>query len=159
MEFDIHGNLKPYGSIEANLQEFEEVFVTGFPASSGRQDIWLHFNVFLEEFKNDIMQEGFYMWLNGSFVTRKANPRDLDLVIFLDFGVMERAENKLSRFKSLAYQKEKSLDIYFSSVYPTGHRYNIRSVLDAMEWLDLFSHSRPQKHTRKRPKGFIKIAF
>jgi hypothetical protein len=159
MDFDSNGNLKPYTFINSDIATFEEFFVKNFPLSTTRFSINSNFTKFLANFKKEIVSSNFYLWIDGSFVTQKMNPNDLDVVVFLDFETFDKVENQLTIYKSIKYHEEEKLDIYFMKLYPVNHKYNIRTVLDTMEWLDLFSHTRPNKNNKKLPKGFIKISF
>lgn len=78
-EFMEDGNLFP-GIHAYSLEDFEQQFVTMFSASSTRRKI---FESLMEWLKllMDILPPR-YIWLDGSYLTTKIDPNDIDLVIF-----------------------------------------------------------------------------
>ncbi len=95
------------------------------------------------------------------FTTTKEFPQDIDLVIFADYNVFQE---KMNEFKILlANQKadKKRLDIHKVEVYPKSHK-NYETIYEPnwYYWLDLFSHTRKDRRTKKRQsRGFIKIIY
>jgi len=51
--------------------------------------------------------------VDGSFVTLKENPKDIDVVTFLDWEVYELREKALERFWGYNLE-DKGLDTYFA---------------------------------------------
>lgn len=92
----------------------------------------------------------FYQWINGSFVTRKARPKDIDVVSFINHEVYAGIE---PQFRELRL-KYSGVDAYFVRVYPEGHSRRFITQFDQIEWRHLFSTDR-----RRRKKGFIQINF
>jgi hypothetical protein len=81
LAFDSDGLLPP-GPQSATVAEVEEVLVTGFAGSSTRRvifDLWLEHRRAI----SDVVSLG-RQWLDGSFATAKLDPRDADVVTFLD---------------------------------------------------------------------------
>ncbi|MBK9335179.1 MAG: hypothetical protein IPM98_00795 [Lewinellaceae bacterium] len=91
----------------------------------------------------------FELWLDGSFATRKINPRDIDLVLFLDYNDYKTFETTLREVSILFAPM---LDIYFVSVYPAEHSFFVRTQFDRVEYLHLFSKDR-----LKKKKGFVQL--
>ena len=60
----------------------------------------------------------FEQWINGSFVTTKENPNDIDFVTFIDSTIFKQNEAKLEEFWSFALEDE-GLDAYIVKIYPT----------------------------------------
>ena len=80
--FDQFGNPSPYSIVALTYNECKNIFVDNFQNSNTRQDNW---NNFLE-FHHDIEKVSRYLvkhWLDGSFVTNKENPNDIDVVSFV----------------------------------------------------------------------------
>jgi len=59
----------------------------------------------------------FFQWINGSCVTQKAHPRDLDVVTFVDFGNFQGKEDVLKK----NFYASSTLDCYFVVSYPEGY--------------------------------------
>lgn len=154
LSFDPDGFLMPYTAVTADLESFKETFVGGFPDSATRGGIFNNYQDWLATFRSTVCQTGFYQWIDGSFVTRKNNPNDLDIVTFVDHAVYLEKERNIGAFKSLKFRKETKLDLYFANVYPANHALRKNFEFDSAYWLDLFSKNRLKQH-----KGFIQIDF
>ena len=74
-----NGNLNP-GIHPYNISDFEEQFVKEFGNSTTRKNIYEKFKIWIKAVINEVKPR--YIWLDGSFVTEKIDPNDLDLVIF-----------------------------------------------------------------------------
>ena len=151
LQFDENGNLTPYQSIETTMAEFEKTFVSNFPRSQTRPAIFENYLRYLSDLKA-LVGGGFFQFLNGSFVTRKLNPADLDVVTFLDFDWIEAHETELRPFKTAGFYPR--VDGYFEKTYPENHPFFARYRADLAYWHQIFIRSRFQK-----PKGFIKLIF
>lgn len=112
LEFDEKGNLTPYNNIEINYEIFVKNFVDSFPLDSTRHQILTNFERFLEKLRLKIYPH-FSIWINGSFVTQKLNPNDIDFLIFIEYDWFEINELSLSDFKTMIKQDYKDLDVYF----------------------------------------------
>lgn len=159
MQFDFYGNLFPPQIIEIDLVTFEEVFVNSFPKSKTRKKLFDDYLTYIAGFKQAISPT-FYQWINGSFVTSKQNPNDIDIVTFLESAIYKEHLLQLKPYKGLTLFQEKSLDCYFVECFPENHEmYETITLPDTLEWLHLFSKTRPDHKGQKNPKGFIKICF
>lgn len=74
-----NGNLNP-GIHEYSISEFEEQFVNDFPESRTRLEIYNNFKQWINFLIH--IKPPRYLWLDGSFLTKKLDPNDLDLVLF-----------------------------------------------------------------------------
>ncbi|WP_428667494.1 DUF6932 family protein [Runella sp.] len=159
MTFDNLGNLFPYDIIKTDLVSFEQVFVTNFPKSATRRRIFENYQQLIVDFKHQVTGS-FYQWIDGSFVSEKVNPNDIDIITFLDHKIYEIQAQKLMNFSGYELQREKKIDSYFVKLYPVEHpHYEIITKLDTLEWLHLFSKTKVQRNGNKYPKGIIQIDF
>jgi hypothetical protein len=74
--------LLPSGRQQVTVEEFREAFVTRFPQSKTRDQLfqrWLQHRASLLHLVSVEKQ-----WINGSFVTAKTDPADIDVVTFFD---------------------------------------------------------------------------
>lgn len=78
-DFLENGNLNP-GIHEYSFNEVEKQFVIDFPSSETRKNIYQNFCIWLKKLVE--IKSPRYIWLDGSFLTKKVNPNDLDLVVF-----------------------------------------------------------------------------
>jgi hypothetical protein len=117
---------------------------------------------YIHDFKNQI-SENFYQWIDGSFVTSKLNPNDIDIVTFVSAENYEKNSSKLVDFHGIRIKKEQELDCYFVKEYPVEHKnYELITHLDYVYWLDFFSKAKPKPNARtgkKYAKGIIQINF
>lgn len=111
-KFVQNGNLEP-GIHSYNIEEFETQFIKEFSNSSTRKNIYNNFRIWVKYLINELKPR--YIWLDGSFLTEKLNPNDLDLVIFYrpeDITSSELAE-KL-KFLIEDVSRKYSCDAYIS---------------------------------------------
>lgn len=96
--FDKHGNLIPYDLHQISISELEEEFVNPFPNSTTRKDIIDgHSNYVIDLFQ--VLESNFFQWLDGSFVTQKIDPNDIDVVNFVHYSELTNDKvNLLRRF-------------------------------------------------------------
>jgi hypothetical protein len=153
MEFDKNGNLYPYKVIEIDLEIFEQMFVSDFPFSITRKRIFENYLIYLENLKN-IVNSSFYQWIDGSFITNKREPKDIDFVTFLDFEIYRKNEKEVTKLLNLRYDKANATDGYFIEVFPDGHKSFNNFQMDKIEWLHTFGTSRTNQN-----KGIIQLNF
>ncbi len=153
MDFDAFGHLTPYAVLETSLDEFEAVFVTGFPESLTRKRIFERYTAYAEELRG-IVGGGFTQWVDGNFVTRKVNPGDVDVVTLLD---AQRFFANIRAFETFERKWHKVGDLtdgYFLPVYPIGHRLRFQTEFDFMDWRDRFGQD-----LKQRKKGIVQLSF
>lgn len=158
MEFDVFGHLFPYEVIQSDLITFEAVFVTASPASQTRNQIYEAFTTYMGQLR-EVVGEGFFVWVDGSFVTRKLNPRDIDFVTFLDFDLYAKHEVNLEALRQLRFERGSLTDGFFVKVYPQNHPNRKFYELDRAEWLFDFGRSRTRHNTPFRNKGLVELTF
>jgi hypothetical protein len=151
--FDELGNLTPYEVMEMSLDAFEAHFVIAFPESTTRKPIFDAYRQCLTQLQG-LIGGGFTQWVDGSFVTRKLNPRDLDLVTFLEIDRYERAQVPLDELRWGRIKKNSLTDGYFLFVRPEGHPYRSTYESDRADWFRHFKWGR-----NHRPKGWIELKF
>ncbi|WP_138495927.1 DUF6932 family protein [Paenibacillus pinistramenti] len=78
-QFLSNGNLTP-GIHTYKLDEFKQQFVADFKTSSRRPIIYNNFTIWIEQLLNVLPPR--FVWLDGSFLTTKVDPNDIDLVVF-----------------------------------------------------------------------------
>jgi hypothetical protein len=153
MEFDKNGNLYPYSVIETDLETFEKMFVSDFTFSLTRKRIFENYLIYLENLKESV-NTGFFQWIDGSFVTNKKDPKDIDFVTFLDFGLYREHEKAISKLLSLRYDTKNGTDGYFVETFPDTHKGYNNFQMDRIEWLHTFGTSRTNQN-----KGIIQLNF
>jgi len=153
LEYDIRGNLKPYDIIYTDWSTFRAEFVDAFPQSSTRQVIFRNFSEYIEKLV-PIIGTGFHQWIDGSFVTRKLDPRDIDIVTFVDASTYYANEPEIDILRAYHRHHKTGVDEYFVKRYPETHRKHVFYEMDLFQWRNQFTTSRARKS-----KGFLQLNF
>lgn len=157
--FDIRGNLQPYQKNKTSLEKVEELFVINFPKSETRIDIFKNFEQYLTDFQAEI-SNNFEVWINGSFVSNKLNPKDIDFVILLDYiSINQKKELLEKKFLNKSSTETYNLDAYVVNIYPKEHKNYSFTVSDLLYWEHFFTKTRLNRAKKRFSKGFITLSF
>jgi len=157
LAFDRKGFLVPDQDLACTLEEMRRVFVTGFPVSDTRLVIFEKFTEFCKELLLVMEAKTLSIWVNGSFVTTKIAPKDIDVVIFWNSNFIISKQVVLA---SLAYPesfKKHGIDAYFVFVYPEGHPKRFETVADMAYWMYQFTKTKPDHRRNSYRKGFLTL--
>lgn len=161
INFDSRGNLKPYEKIEVSLESFRKHFVDDFTDDNQRRvEIFENYLNFLQEFKQEVTGD-FIQWIDGSFVTKKTAPRDIDFVTLIDYTTYEKYETIIEN----KYRRQPArnifglVDAYVVKMYPLDHSRRWVSDYDLVYWRRWFSETKKNRAKKKFAKGFIEIKF
>jgi len=159
LQFDENGHLFPYEAQETTLDEFQAIFVDAFPKSETRKRLFDNYLDWIFDFQRDVYAY-FTQWLDGSFVTQKMNPNDLDFVTFLDGRVFEIKEKRkeLDRFWSFS-NEDKGLDAYLLAEVEPEHPDFADYAHFKNVWAKRYSNGDKGDHLHKIQKGFIQLVF
>lgn len=104
----------PAGIHRYAYQDFYEQFVGGFKTSQTRNDIYNKAFSWLKRMAK--IFPPVELWVNGSYVTGKVNPNDLDMVIFFDFSHItdQRIFHQLNQARDDCQRYR--CDVYFASI-------------------------------------------
>ncbi|QDK79497.1 hypothetical protein EXU85_13145 [Spirosoma sp. KCTC 42546] len=151
LHFDAQGHLVPYDLIATDWESFVETF--------GWNDHRLELIELLHSLLNDINKlsiRSLTLWIDGSFVTKKEKPNDLDVVFVLPKIIHHQFEKDLRLLKNQFAR----LDVYFVRMIDERERDHFLYVSDRAEWLFQFTMTKPDRVTRRKfPKGFIQITW
>lgn len=154
IQFDSNGNLYPPQIIEIDFETFKSTFVDAIEGSKTRNAIFEQYLDYTNALK-ELLNEPFFQWIDGSFVTQKKNPNDIDLVTFVDYKIYTAKEEQFDELRQKRNSKNSVLDGYFVKTYPQDHlRYNWFEI-DKLQWLYTFNRT---KNT-KLQKGFLQLNF
>lgn len=150
LSFDQYGHIKPDKVIPISLIEIEVFFVNVFPQSETRLELFTTLTHYIRDLQT-IVGTSLHIFINGSFVTQKENPNDIDLVVFVDYDIFMQNESKLFEFRcNLRHRKLVKyigIDAYIEKIYPQEHPHY---HLDYLHWMNFFSKDR-----KGRKKGFL----
>jgi len=159
INFDIRGNLKPYDKIQLSEDNFGKLFVDSFGKDSSRHEIFKSFSSYIQDFK-EIVSKDFKLWIDGSFVTKKVNPRDIDFLVIIDYEIYRLKTSIIkSQFIKNSELKKYKLDAYLLVAYPEKHELYKQFQLDLAYWRDWFTKTRLSRNRKRHPKGFIELIF
>jgi hypothetical protein len=154
MTFNAKGYLDP-GLHNMKIEEVERTFVTNFPHSSTRQDI-------LEGFKKhsteiNVIIDECIKFLDGSFVSNKNDPGDIDMVCVIDGdkvdGLSPADQAKLQALVAGPVTKAShKCDAYFCPMYPETHPKHSQTRSQRKYWMGEFGYDRLDV-----PKGIVVV--
>jgi len=101
LEFNSQGLLVPNKNIVTNLHSFKTTFVDDFPNSRTRVNLYENYLSYTNKLKQLLQLEFVTQWINGSFVTKTNNPKDIDLVTFIPELVYTKREKELIDLKQM----------------------------------------------------------
>jgi len=133
---------------EATADEVRATFVDGFPASQTRPAIWHAHEDHPTAWKPLLGARAREQWLNGSFVTGKTDPGDLDFATFVPLdevnALASEQRNALDRLFSGAIRKWGGwLHAFMIPVAREGTPEATMATAQRVVLLQLFSRARP----------------
>lgn len=145
LDFDDNGYLQPYKAMELDFKVFENQF----SRNRQRKMLFAEYLLFVEDLKKIVGKE-FKQWIDGSYVTLKILPNDIDVVTFIPFQMYLNYESLLLDLN----QKYPKIDAYFVPLYPPTHKYAYVTTYREGDWRKIYGQDRFD-----RKKGFIQLNF
>jgi hypothetical protein len=136
-------SLLTIGRHDINLSDLRQLCVNHFPLSKTRSHIMAGLEKIIKKLKiNGIKGE---VWINGSFVTEKINPEDVDLVLRVSADFYDNATQKQRDTVDWLSSNLKNTyfcDTYFFMEWPEGHPNYWHGHLWYNYWMKQFGFSR-----------------
>lgn len=156
LELEAKSDRLPPGRHVATVEEIEQVFVDGFPGSTTRAVIFRQWRILCEAVERIIPIE--QQWVYGSFVTRKENPADIDLVSHFDGAAMDGLApvDKMLVHGLISGHYTRDLhgvDSFAIVHYPEGHPAREEYVKAINFWEDTLAH----QGRSGEAKGYIEV--
>lgn len=101
---------------------------------------------------NELLQ-----WIDGSFVTMKPEPDDIDLVTFIDNAQLEAIGSRIAPFKYPASVELFGVDAYIVRVYNKDEKNYPLYLGDQKYWMEAFNKTRRTRYGQRLQKGFLEI--
>lgn len=158
LNFNSKGHLVPSVNIHSTLEELEEVFVKDI-GSARRKYLFDKYTLYTESLKKELIFGSFFQWIDGSFVSKKQEPNDIDLLTFVDYRELEHTPDKFEKFKYPLSLINFEIDGYLVVVYPEDHKNYHLYTGDRLYWMDLFDKTRRNRNGIKNQKGFLELNF
>jgi Family of unknown function (DUF6932) len=145
----------PQGRHNATKDEIEQVLVNGFQNSTTRRGLFDQALELLDAIRQIVPVSA--LWIDGSFVTTKEDPGDIDLVSHLDGEALDALkpidQMMLGGLISGHWSRDRSgCDSFAVSVYPTGHTARATYEATASWWDSFFGKDRAGN-----AKGYVEL--
>lgn len=158
LKFDERGNLKPYSCIPSSIDEMSKYFVENIKSET-RLDNFERYLWYSNDLKKHSGVYKLKQWINGSFVTMKPNPKDIDIVTLLDQRQLKVLGSHVDNFKMQNGLLLYGVDAYIIEVYPPNNKKYSFTSGNAAYWQMLFSGAKPNRLGKKHGKGFLEIIY
>jgi len=146
--------LFPPQYIELSFEDLD-LLIKELPFSEHRNFLWKEYQNYLSEIMQ-LLQTNFFQYLDGSFITQKINPNDIDVVSFIDANLWE---THLQDFNKIS-KKYKNIDAYYIGLYASEHnRYENYTKAGLLEFEKTFGHTKLTRSNKQHKKCFIKVNF
>lgn len=151
------GNLIPANAIECDLETLRKVFVEEI-GGSNRAALFENLLIFCRQFCRTLGLSSLKIWVNGSFATSKPEPRDLDLLVFVNHELFELHQAEIKKeFNRRAWKNSFRLDVYLLEDFPANHPKHFFSISDRAYWLQQFTQTRSSRLKNIEQKGFLEL--
>jgi hypothetical protein len=158
LNFNTSGLLVPDTKLSSSLNELETEFVSKIK-STERRSLFDKYINYSEELKKVCGSESLTQWINGSFVSKKSNPKDIDIVTFLNYEVVNSLGAILGPFNYPQSEDFYEVDAYIVVVYPESHKNRFYYISDLAYWTDQFTKTKRNNRGNKLSKGFLEITY
>lgn len=153
LNFDNNGYLLPYQAIEIDLTTLENTFVF----NKHRERLFINYLRWLDSFRSKVTTK-FTQFVNGSFISQKEFPKDMDFVTFFDYQIYEQEERFLDKYWTFSLENE-GLDSYLVKTYPREHKEYFTVVVAQNEWINRYSKKVIVSQNQVIEKGFLILNF
>jgi hypothetical protein len=156
--FNRRGNLVPSEVILTDWNTFHSYFVEEIN-NTQRKVIGKKLGEFLFEILQ-IINIPFEVWIDGSFVTQKTEPNDVDVLIHLPNDIFSKYKSTISPLiEQSKYATNGLIDAYITIQYSKNHPYYPLYEADIMEWKHIYGKTRATLSGARFPKGIITLKF
>ena len=159
LNFDNRGLLTPTTNILSSVEEFKQVFVDEILFSSTRLSNFNNYIKYSDALKKMLNGQPILQWINGSFVTQIIEPKDIDMVSFIDYEICQQLGTALEDFGAYKSVNVYGVDAYIVPVYPEKHIQHFYYKSDWAYWNDKFTKTRRDRSGNRNNKGYLEIIY
>jgi hypothetical protein len=153
LHFNTDGYLSPHQTIEIYLATLENIFVF----NTHRERLFVHYLRWLDSFKSRVASN-FTQFIDGSFISKKEFPKDIDFVTFFDYKVYEEQEPFMDKYWAFSLENE-GLDSYLVKTFPEEHK-NYASYIELKnEWKNRYTNKIIGQYNEVIEKSFLILNF
>ena len=147
----------PLGMHRVSVDEFREHFVDAFPESKTRARLFVRWERHRAALVSILPIKA--QWIDGSYVTNKPDPRDVDLVTVMDGLLFEALAPALQDMAGALLDGKKTkaiwgMDSYPVFEFPAGHPAKAATDAAAVEWRSQWQGDRDHDGF---VKGFLEV--
>lgn len=146
-----HTPVLPPGIHKLTLEELRSVLVDPFPHDTQRTELYRRLEHWISKLRD--LKTGAILWIDGSFVTRKFGPNDIDCVMWDPHFVADVSDTERSQVRWLVSRPTArslyGLDLYLESPMPAERLHR------QAYWRGLFGF----QHSGTAAKGFVELAL
>lgn len=153
LTFTEHGLITPAEGIPTTPDGIYEIFVRPFPQSETRERIFNEWRKYNRMLRQEIGVD-FTQWVDGSFVTQKRNPRDVDIVSFIPSYLFRKFEKRLDYYWTDNWERE-GIDAYLVEVLQEGQPEYESYKTVVTEWVRLYTTTKATSQLPNERKGFL----
>jgi len=157
-QFNSRGLLVPNTNILSTVQEMKQEFVIAFD-NERRRAIYKNYETYSNNLKNILRVDSIKQWIDGSFVTMKPNPNDIDLITFIDGPSIDALGSEMDKFKYPLSLKFFDVDAYIVKTYDLNDSRYALYYGDMLHWMDTFDKAKVNRNGQKLAKGFLEIIY
>jgi len=155
LDFPAGSDTLPPGRHTATVDEVETVLVDGFPTSMRRRPLFESWKALREAITRIVSVT--IERIDGSYVTKKDEPEDIDLVTHIpgaELEALDAADRAMLRglVSHKISQALHDCDSYYCAVFPPGHPHHAVYQAAFDYWDKWFGHDR-----NGRPKGYVEV--
>lgn len=145
----------PPGRHQATVAEVEAAFANAYPSSASRGPLFEQWRLLSAAIERIVEIQD--QWLDGSYVTTKENPADIDLVSHFDgpaLDALDPIEKTLLIGLIHGHQSRDihACDSFYIAIYPAGHPARAQYEAALRYWDNLFG-----RHRDGDPKGYVEV--
>ena len=156
LQFDEKGFLLPYNCFRSSLDDIKTHLVDSLKSNT-RQTLFNNLIRYIENIKYLLPGSSLTLWIDGSFATKKAEPKDIDIVIFLNQEQIATLGSQIAQFRMPHSMLNYGMDAYIVEVFDEGSRFQSFTLRNKAYWNSLFTRSKVTRGGIKYPKGFLEI--
>ncbi len=139
LQFNSKGLLIPETVIPSILEEFELEFVIK-PDNEKRRGLFHQYQSYCDNLKTICGNISLTQWVNGSFTTKSKDPADIDLVTFIDAGIVKKNEATLRDFVYPKSMLNYQMDAYIIVIHPVDSKMHFVTNADRLYWMEHFGN-------------------
>ena len=158
LTFNPKGLLIPDTNIVSSVAGLKKHFVQNIPTAT-RQENFEKYIKYSDELKYLLSGMALRQWINGSFVTQIQNPKDIDIVTFIDHNIVVEFREQLDTFGVKGAWKTYGVDAYIVEILPQDHPKYFFYKSDITYWMAKFGKTRRGLDGQRNRKGFLEIIY